>query len=276
MTFQFSDRHIEEYSVRGATVLRSLLPPPLIADLRRATDKGRDLARAQRGPQAQRLQPVASFDIDRKPFAEYSALPELRDAIDKILGPQFEYGDTQYMGVLLEPSELPYCTAWHRDVRDNLAGFNMAEWDALLHDNEVMNQVNCPLYEDICTWVVPSSHARNDLPRERAMFPTRPIFKPELEDKTAEERERLCLEYCQSMPGGEQLILNAGDFALYRSSLWHIGNYVPYRKRATIHDGVMTPQGAARLRKVINESSERAAQGFGVPDPHGEVVLNAA
>ena len=55
------------------------------------------------------------------------------------------------------------------------------------------------------------------------------------------EKERLCLNYTQGMPGAVQLHLNAGDFALYRPIGWHIGNYVPYRKRATLHDALFTP-----------------------------------
>ena len=40
---------------------------------------------------------------------------------------------------------------------------------------------NCALYEDTSTWVVPGSHLRHNLPREKERFPTRPIPVPELE-----------------------------------------------------------------------------------------------
>lgn len=61
-----------------------------------------------------------------------------------------------------------------------------------------------------------------------------------------EEREHVCLEYCRSMPGAVPLHLEAGDFALYQSTLWHIGNYVSYSKRATLHDSArgVEPTGA--------------------------------
>ncbi len=104
------------------------------------------------------------------------------------------------------------------------------------------NQLNCALYQDNSTWVVPGSHLRGDLPRERAAFPIRPIPDLRLDGMTDEERERACLEYCQSMPGAVCLHLNAGDFALYRNTLWHLGSYVPYGKRATLHDVVDTPE----------------------------------
>jgi hypothetical protein len=76
-----------------------------------------------------------------------------------------------------------------------------------------------------------------------------------LEGKSYAERERACLEYCRSMPGAQQLYLEAGDFALYRASMWHLGNYVPYSKRATLHDGVLTPRSGAWRARVIGGPS---------------------
>ena len=46
-----------------------------------------------------------------------------------------------------------------------------------------------------------------------------------------------CLSYTRQMPNAVQIVLCAGDIAFYRNSSWHIGNYVPYVKRATLHDG---------------------------------------
>ena len=51
------------------------------------------------------------------------------------------------------------------------------------------------------------------------------------------------------MPGAVRLRLNAGDCAVYRNTLWHLGSYLPYRKRATLHDAVETPEYAAWWRK---------------------------
>ncbi|MCZ7643720.1 MAG: hypothetical protein M5U26_00305 [Planctomycetota bacterium] len=66
--------------------------------------------------------------------------------------------------------------------------------------------------------------------------------KGEASGAEAVARERACLAYAQGMPGAVQFKLHAGDFALYRPIGWHIGNYVPYKKRATLHDAVFTPQ----------------------------------
>ena len=76
------------------------------------------------------------------------------------------------------------------------------------------------------------------------------------------------LEYCRSMPGAERLYLEAGDLALYRSTLWHIGNYVPYKKRATLHDNAMTPAFRAWIDEMRVEAKERLAAGIGMENPN--------
>ena len=100
MTFQFSDQHIEDYHRLGYTVFRGILPPSLIDDLRRVTDEARVIAREQHGPQTQRLQPVSAFDIDQQPFYDFRDLPELRDAVARVLTPQHTYGNEALLGVL--------------------------------------------------------------------------------------------------------------------------------------------------------------------------------
>ena len=66
MAFAFCDRHIDEYRTQGYTVFRQVLPLSLIADLRRVCDEARDLARQQRGLQAQRLQPTMGIVQERR------------------------------------------------------------------------------------------------------------------------------------------------------------------------------------------------------------------
>jgi ectoine hydroxylase-related dioxygenase (phytanoyl-CoA dioxygenase family) len=241
MAFQFSDQHIDQYHTHGYTVFRSILPPSLIADLRRVTDRAREIAREKYGPQAQRLQPVFTYDLDPVPFEAFGELPPLRDAIARVLSPRHTFATRDLLGVLIEPAERPWCTKWHRDWRDNAPGLDVAAWEAVFSDRNYFNQLNCALYQDSSTWVVPGSHLRDDLPRERGAISSRPAPDP-LPEGTNEEREGANLDYCQSMPGAVCLHLDAGDFALYRNTLWHLGNYVPYCKRATLHDVVDTPQ----------------------------------
>jgi len=268
MPFKLSDAHIEEYHILGYTIFRNILPPSLIRNLRKVTDRARKIAREKGGSQTQRLQPVVNYDLDQQPFIDYAELPELVNAIAGVLTPRHRHGSRNHFGVLFEPAEMPYCTHWHRDWRDNVLGLPLSMWDEVFNDINMFNQINCALYEDSCTWFVTGSHLRRDLPREVKLFPDRPIAGPNLKDKTLEERERVCLEYCRRMPGSVQLHLKAGDFALYRNTLWHLGNYVPYQKRATLHDSAMTPEFAEWSRKARETAQGQREAGSGMENPN--------
>jgi ectoine hydroxylase-related dioxygenase (phytanoyl-CoA dioxygenase family) len=242
MTFHFSDALVEEYERDGYVVFREILPPSLIADLRRATDRGRELVRKKGGSQVQRFEPFAEGEIDHQPFEEYRTLPVLRDAVSRLLSARHLYGDPNtYLAVLIEPEELPYCIAWHQDWRHFHPLSRPALTTEAKRDPDLFNQVNCALYRDDCTWVVPGSHARDDSPAEREAFPEDIPPGPPLHG-TTEERERMCLDYCRRMPGAIRLHLEPGDWFIYRNTMWHTGNYVPYAKRATILDVVDTPR----------------------------------
>lgn len=261
MAYQFSYRSVEEFHTLGYTVFRQIMPPSLIADLQRVTDKAREIARERGGPQAQRLQPVGNYDLDTSAFQDYADLPELIDAIARVLSPRHRHGNRDLFGVLFEPAEQPWCTAWHRDWRDNIPGLDIAMWERSVADGELFNQVNCALYEDNCTWVVPGSQMRPDTPEERAAFPQGAIPGPELDGLTYVQRERAGLDYCRSMPGAVRLCLDAGDFALYRNSLWHLGNYSPHLKRATIHDYGQTPEYGVWTQNAREDARERRNAG---------------
>lgn len=263
MSFRFSERHIQEYYSAGYTVFRGMLPSSLIADLRHAiNDKALESVRRRWGAQAQRLQPIESYDIDPRPFANYKNLPALNDALTRVLSSRHKLAQPGFplgtLGVLLEPAESPWCTAWHRDWRDHLP-LNLRDyWNTCFADRNLFNQVNCALYADDCTWVVPDSHLRGDLPREVAAFSNQPPRGPCLDGLSIEERELACLSYCRQMPGSVQLHLDSGDFALYRNTLWHLGNYVPYKKRATLHDTATTPEFDAWIRQIENLKANKA------------------
>ena len=238
MAFSLSDAHIDEYHRHGMTVFRQILPTTLIRDLRRVTERGRALARERSGGQAQRLQPISAFELDAKPFEDYENLPELRDALRFVLSDRHTPAGLANMGVFYEPAEAPYCTQWHRDITADSHGVDAKEFRKLTNDPTFFVQVNCALYTDACTWVVPGSDGRPNVAGEAeaaANYPT-------LEGESNEERERRCLTYCQSMPGGVQLILEPGDYCLYRPNGWHIGSYTPYRRRETIHSSVWKPE----------------------------------
>ena len=266
--FQFSDQHIEEYQTLGYTVFRGIVPPRLIDELREQCALGASAARERFGPKAQRFQPVSAFPVDARPFEEFQNLPEIRDAVRRIIPGEIEPSGMDTMGVLLEPADQPWCTPWHRDWRDNFMGVDLDAWEQSYQEIGLFNQVNCALYEDSCTWVVPGSHLRADTDAEVARFPDRPILEPNLDGLSAAQREVACLEYCQSLPGARRLRLDAGDYCLYRNTLWHLGNYIPYRKRATLHDGIMTPAFRQWFDTAAHIAKQRVAQGVSWENPN--------
>ncbi len=245
--------HIEDFETRGFTVFRNVLPASLITQLREVTDRGREQARQRNTSQTQRIQPLESYDIDLEPFREFVALPELNDVMHQLLSDRHYLGKVEHMAVLLEPGDLPWATGWHRDLRDNYPALDMNEWKTRFTDIRFFNQVNCPLYEDNSFWAVPGSHHQEELEQDVVRFkgfcdpetqrcPQSPFQRPELDGLSVVDRERACLDYCKKMPGAVRMCLDPGDFAIYRNTLWHLGNYIPYRKRATLHTTAFTPE----------------------------------
>jgi ectoine hydroxylase-related dioxygenase (phytanoyl-CoA dioxygenase family) len=157
--------------------------------------------------------------------------------VEEILGTGYVPSDVPGLGVLFEPADAAWSTNWHRDW----AHAPFADFEAYRKTStnmRVWNQLNAALYDDHSLWVVPGSHDRDDTPEERALFPDNPPAGPALSpEMSAVERETTCLAYARQMPNAVQIVLCAGDIAFYRNSSWHIGNYVPYVKRATLHDG---------------------------------------
>jgi hypothetical protein len=244
MYFQVTESHLKQYWQNGFVIFKNIIPEDLLKKLRVEADKGRTIARELKGPQVQRLQPVIKHpDIDISPFDELLRLPvlftTLCDLFKEAFGePIIPWATRTLFGILYEPAEMPWCMNWHRDYRDVIPGLDIDVWYQKTQDIRMFNQVNIALYEDPSLWVVPGSHARRDTPDEIRRFPDRPILPPDPKGKTAEEMRQICIEYVKSMPGAVNIILEPGDYLLYRSSLWHIGNYDPQTKRATIHDGI--------------------------------------
>ena len=241
MAFRYTDQHRDEYYSLGYTILRDMIPASLLADLRRETDRAREIARREHGPQAQRLQPVYRYEeLNHQPFRDFLNLPGMRETVTKVLGP--EHAPSDIMGVLFEPSEAAWATHWHRDWGYNVPGLDLDVFFEKIREVHRFNQLNAALYDDHSLWFVPGSHDRRDTDEERAAFPRIPPPGPEMTpEMSPEEKELTCLAYTRRMPGAVQVALAAGDVAFYRAVAWHIGNYVPYVKRATLHDGFYCP-----------------------------------
>jgi hypothetical protein len=242
--FRFSDRHIDQYHRDGYCVFERIVPPALMRDLRRFAEVARAHLRATGDPDGGRLHPLHEQGLDLGPLLDFVQLPPLVAAIAAVAGPALRFG-VNAPSLLVEPSESVRCQRWHRDwrtVADGSGGPASAErvargWEAAIRDPAFFNQFNCPLYDDGSLWVVPGSCARPDLAGELP-FARCAAGWVDLGATAVEEAEQAAIAYCRSMPGAHRLTLAAGDFALYRDTLWHLGLYHPLYRRATLHDAI--------------------------------------
>jgi ectoine hydroxylase-related dioxygenase (phytanoyl-CoA dioxygenase family) len=252
MSWDVNEDDVRRYRQRGYHVFPQVIPTALLRDLRREAAKARAVAYRIHGPQAQRLQPLkehaAEFDLE--PFRRFNEIEGLAEAIAQLTSPRHQLRPIEDAVLLFQPRDRPWSTEWHRDWRDHVldadfhAHVGEVRWQEIAHNPDFFNQVNCPLFEDTSTWYVPGSHLElHNSAAETAVFrsTTQEELRDEAGTRTNEELERFCLNYCRAMPGAVQLVLNAGDFLIYRNIGWHIGNYVPYRERLTLHTQLLTP-----------------------------------
>jgi nicotinamide N-methyltransferase len=163
------------------------------------------------------------------------------------------------MGVLLEPAEQAWTIGWHRDMIHNRADLNADEdrWRVVLHPR-MFSQLNAALYDDHSLWVVPGSHLRRDTPEEWVVGTAGPGLT---DGMSSLERELACLAHVRRMPGATPVSLYAGDVAYYRATAWHVGSYVPYVKRATLHDAFWGPEDRAwraEQRRIYEQQAAAA------------------
>ena len=265
------------YRENGYFILRQIIPANLLRDLRREAAKAYDIALRVSGPQAQRLSKLKDHagELDLSPFHAFDRIEGLNEAIKALLSDEHVLKPTEEATILFGPRERPWSTEWHRDWRDHVleeefqSVIGDARWQEIALDFRLWNQVNCPLYEDSSTWYVPGSFKRvHNTPEETRVYASTTQQELWDEDKrrTDEELELFCLRYCQAMPGAVQLVLNPGDFCIYRNVGWHLGNYVPYRQRMTLHTHCHTPAYAkfsadyAHLLKAVEAGKERHAR----------------
>ncbi|MCJ8329499.1 MAG: hypothetical protein MJH11_05860 [Lentisphaeria bacterium] len=243
MAFEFNESWDEHWE-RGYTIFKGIVPGSLLTDLRIEADKARALAHEINGSQSHRIQPIDKYDqqINQKPFQDYCELPELHTAVEKLLGPDYTHGHRNIMGILVEPLDHTWNQGWHRDGMVEIPVAAQSDPEVIAcqkertQDRRGYNQINCAIYRDATLWVVPGSHSRmENLEGEIQTCYTDAL--PTIKDGQSDvEFERECLAHCQSFPGAQQIVLEPGDFMIYRSNAWHCAHIVKYQPRATIHD----------------------------------------
>ncbi len=251
--------HAAFYRENGYIILRGVIPAALMERLRAMAEEARTIAHRLHGPQAQRLQPLGDH-VDVTAMREFNALPDLLAAFRTILTERHSMSDPATNTVLFQPTDHCWATEWHRDLRDHMDTATLTElmggrdWAQVATAFDNFNQYNCALYEDSSTWFVPGSHTRvTDTPAELAA--ARALDRAGVENKqrlrSESAQELLLQDYGQNMPGAVQVVLQAGDLVLYRNTAWHLGSYVPYRRRATLHGQADTPEFAQFKLEMI-------------------------
>ena len=258
MPVQFTEQHITDYYHHGYTIFRGILPPGLVEELRAAGDELHEISKRERGPENARSMSVAAVAGQLSPpalqaFRSYRELPALVDAVHGVLGHEHTMGELDNIVMFFTYPVRPICQDWHRDIDEGYKGIadpaDRAEFRLLKVDPAAFVQVNCALYSDTCLWYVPGSAGRFNTAGELAAAGPSyngieghgKLIDNELDGKSYAEQERMSLEYCQSMPGAVNVVLEAGDFCMYRPLGWHTGNYAPHRRRLTLHHHVLRP-----------------------------------
>jgi hypothetical protein len=270
MAFAFNDGHITDYHHDGYTIFRGVLPGSLVMDLRAAGDELLEISKRTRGETNARSATLDKVEGElsagaMKAFKDYGQHPALVDAVQRVLSPGHRIDGLKYTACFFTYPVRPICQDWHRDVDENYAGVDAGEFRALKQDPTFFAQINCALYTDTCLWYVPGSAGRPNTAGELAAAGTPyngvpgrgRLIDNDLDDKSCAVQERLCLDYCAGMPGGVNVVLEAGDFCLYRPIGWHTGNYAPYRRRLTLHHTAATPAWEAWFARWIAEMGKK-------------------
>jgi len=259
----------QKYREEGYHIIPQIIPASLLKDLRCESAKAQEIARRLDGPQAQRLSVLQDYsdELNMKVFQDFDEIEGLVQAIQDLLTTDHFLQPTAEATILFGPKDRPWSTECHRDFRDHIEEEPWNEhlandWEKIANNFNYWNQVNCPLYEDNSTWYVPRSFQRthNTIEEnELYAFSTQELLLDEANEQTDEALELYCLNYCQAMPDAVQLVLNPGDFCIYRNVAWHIGNYVPYRKRMTIHTQCDTADFIEFRKQYFHLLNARAA-----------------
>ena len=225
------DQFLEE----GYVILRQVIPPHQLADLRRAyellVERQKVIWARERGPQDP---PGGAWETSAQPRLNLEALASQIDAqtvsaVEIWLHENMQGVSSRLLGVedaavtqmmlMCNPvrdHETDDHRGWHRDFYPPhtapLQGYN----DDILENGPRYVQWNLPLYDDSVLWVAPGSHVRFN---------------------TAAENAALNKDASTPLPGAIQTHLAAGDGVAYILPLMHWGSRYNANMRRTIHGG---------------------------------------
>ena len=225
------DQFLEE----GYVILRGVIPPQQLADLRRAyellVERQKEIWARERGPDDP---PGGVWETNAQPRLNLGALASQIDAqtvgaveiwlhentqgvSSRLLGAE-DAAVTEMM-LMCNPvrdHETADHRGWHRDFYPPHTAPLQGYADDILENGPRYVQWNLPLYDDNVLWVVPGSHVRLN---------------------TAEENAALNKDERTVLPGAIQTHLAAGDGVAYILPLMHWGSRYNAKMRRTIHGG---------------------------------------
>ena len=262
MTSDTAARYLED----GYLHIRHLFTGAQIETARRAVEHLPEWIRQQSGhPNIQRVQPLQTCAAlaDRSWIAGFYDTPALEELLDTLfrgrMAPTPNMArDPHVTGLLISPTDRWWSTGLHRDYRDLVANLDIRAWQSRTADIRYFNQINIPLLPDRSLWIVPGSHRRDDLEKERRLVEARARYSS-CQNRFSDPREN-DIRRCELMDalrecGADNLDADAGDFILYRSNMLHCGVYEPCAKRLTLHDAVYSKQWHDYALSVMSASA---------------------
>ncbi len=222
----------EQFLAQGFVVLREVIPPDQLEDMRRSheilVNRQRAVWARERGaddppggawetgaqPRLHINNMGAEHDEQTASTLELWLHENVQGVSSQLLAE--EDAPVTEMMMMCNPVSDRGPAAWHRDFYPPLNAPLLAYADDILENGPRYVQWNIPLYDDDVLWVVPGSHIRRN---------------------TQEENEAMQRDPRAPIPGGVQTHLKAGDGVAYILPILHWGSNYSTKMRRTIHGG---------------------------------------
>ncbi|NKB69575.1 MAG: hypothetical protein GKR89_21100 [Candidatus Latescibacteria bacterium] len=220
------DVNLQQFRRDGYLVLKNVVPPDRLADLRLTVELMVDHEKKRSTRQRRNDEPRggAWYSNAQPRLGHHSVAPETADFVDFCLGDTTHGVSHQLMqapqialtafGVLCSGLIDYGYTDWHRDASSaEQAPLGGLQYD-LIENGAGYVQWNIALYEDEVFWILPGSHKQ----------PT-----------TEAQRRQLLRDPRTALEGGVPIHLQPGDGIVYPNIMMHWGSFYSSRLRRTIH-----------------------------------------